>query len=313
MIVILAIILVSMVSLNSARQKAPVSSYSTGGFYEIGGGAPVAASVSDSSSLSFSNPLPANSAMKESSAIAPAPAQELPSVDKKIIKSGSLNLQVEKVDNATDKISQIASNNGGDVFSSNIRQSKSNMKSGTVTVKVPVANFNKAFDDLKKIATLVINESTSGQDVTEQYVDLQAQLKNKQAEEESFVKILERQGTIDDVLKATREVARVRGEIERLQGRIKLLESQTDMSTISISLTEDANITVVDSWRPWQVVKESFNSLIKKLQGLIDFLIQFILVVLPMLLIWALIIWIIYKIIRKIYLKIKNKSTQITK
>ena len=56
-------------------------------------------------------------------------------------------------------------------------------KSGTITIKVPVANFEKAFAQLKKVASLVVRESTSGQDVTEQYVDLQARLKNKQEEE----------------------------------------------------------------------------------------------------------------------------------
>ena len=267
-------------------------------------------SFSVPSSLSFTNSVSTGMATKEMADTASLPSQDLPAVDKKIIKSGNLNLQVEKVDGATDKISQIAKDNGGDVFSSNIRQSKSNVKSGTITVKVPVANFNKAFVDLKKVATLVINESTSGQDVTEQYTDLQAQLKNAQAEEQTFLRILDQAGKMDDVLAVTREVARVRGTIEQLQGRIRYMDSQTDMSSITINLTEDTNITVVDSWRPIQVIKEAFNALIKKLQGLINFLIQFIIVALPMLLIWAVIFVIIYKIGRKIYLKVKNRNNQ---
>jgi len=227
--------------------------------------------------------------------------------DKKIIKSGNLNLQVEKVDAAVDKIFQVAKTNGGDVFSSSVRQSKNNVKNGTVTVKIPVANFEKAFSDLKKIATLVINESTSGQDVTEQYADLQSQLKNAQAEEQAYLKILDQAQKIDDVLAVTRQLSVVRGTIEQLQGRIKFMDSQTDMSSITISLTEDTNITVVDSWRPWQVVKEAFNTLIKSLQGLTDSLIKLVVVALPVLLIWTIIIWVVYKIGRKIYLKAKGK------
>ncbi|MCX6763159.1 MAG: DUF4349 domain-containing protein [Candidatus Moranbacteria bacterium] len=259
----------------------------------------------------LATPAPSGMALKSSGAgdTSAAPEEQaLPSVEKKIIKSGNLNLQVEKVDTASDKISKIAKDNGGDVFSSNIRQSKSNVKSGTITAKVPVANFEKAFGDLKKIAILVINESTTGQDVTEQYTDLQAQLKNAQAEEQTFLKILNQAGKMDDVLAVTREVARVRGVIERIQGQVKYLASQTDMSTITISLTEDTNITVIDSWRPVQVIKEAFNSLVKSLQGLINFLIRLIIIVIPVLIVWALIIFIFYKIGKKVYLKIKGQQ-----
>jgi hypothetical protein len=115
---------------------------------------------------------------------------------------------------------------------------------------------------------------------------------------------------IDDVLAVTRELSRVRGSIEQLQGRIKYLESQTDMATITINLTENQNITVVDSWRPFQVIKDSVNALIQNLQGLIDFIIRFIVILLPLLLIWGVIIWGVYKIGRKAYLKatVKNES-----
>ena len=244
---------------------------------------------------------PEPAGLSQESEVVPAPA------DKKIIKNGNLNLQVAKVDNATDKIAQVAKANGGDVFSTNFRQSKSNVKSGSITVKVPVANFEKTFSELKKVAVLVIDESITGQDVTEQYADLQTRLSNKQAEEQAFLKILNQAGKMDDILAVTREVSRVRGEIESIQGQIKYLVSQTDMATITINLTEDTNITVIDSWRPWQVVKEAVNSLVKSLQGVVNFLIQFIIVIIPILLIWAIIIFILYKIGRGIYLKIKKQ------
>ena len=301
-ILIAAFLIIVTASMNSSRINSP------GYPSDMGVAGLSSDSWSESSNVAFSSPSSVSSAMKGSLEVAPMPSQDLPTVDKKVIKNGNLNLQVEKTDSAADKINQIAKANNGEVFSSNFRQTKSNVKSGTVTVKVPVANFEKTFNELKKIATLVINESTSGQDVTEQYTDLQAQLKNKQAEEQTFVKILDQAGKIDDVLAVTREIARVRGNIEQLQGRIRFMDSQTDMSTISVNLTEDTNISVVDSWRPVQVIKEAFNSLMKSLQGLVDFLIQFIIVALPMLLIWAVIFVIIYKIGRKIYFKFKNKN-----
>jgi hypothetical protein len=227
--------------------------------------------------------------------------------DKKIIKNGDLSLKVNSVDDASQKISNIAKNNGGEVASSNFYQTAANLKSGTVTVKVPVANFEKTFEDLKKVATLVVQESTSGQDVTEQYTDLQAQLKNKQAEEQQYLNIMGQAQKISDILEVTAQLSQVRGEIERLQGRIKFMDSQTDMSSISISLTEDSNITFSDSWRPWQVVKETFNGLVKDVQKFVNFLIVLIIQVIPVLVLYLLIFYVIYRIGRKIYLKVKNK------
>jgi len=226
--------------------------------------------------------------------------------DQKIIRVGSLDLKVSSIDDASEKISQIAKSNEGEIFSSNFYQSGKNVKSGTIEVKVPVGNFEKTFAELKKIANLVVRESTSGQDVTMEYADLQIRLKNKQAEEQSFLKILERSGKIEDVLAATREVARVRGEIESLQGQIKYMESQTDKSTISVSLTEDTTITFTDTWRPWQFIKETFNGLFKDLQGIVNFIIVLIIRIIPVVILYILILLGLYWIGRKIYLKIKG-------
>lgn len=238
-------------------------------------------------------------------------SDEALSVDKKIIKNGNLSLKVDDTDVSSTKISAIARNNSGEVFASNFYQSGNNVKSGTITVKVPVAFFEKTFGEIKEVASFVISESTTGQDVTEQYTDLKAQLSNAQAEEQSFIKILDQAVKIDDVLAVTRELSRVRGTVERLQGSMKYLESQTDMSTIAISLTENQNITVSDSWRPFQVMKDAVNSLIENLQGFVDFVIRFIVTVLPFLIIWGVIIWGVYKIGRKIYQKISTKNENV--
>lgn len=231
------------------------------------------------------------------------------SADKKIIKNGNLNLKVNSVDKASENIAKIAKDNGGGVFSSNV-YNRNNVKNGTVIIKVPVANFEKTFSEIKKVAALVVQESTSGQDVTEEYVDLQAQLKNKQAEEQQFVQILGQAQKIQDILDVTQQLSRVRGEIERLQGQLKYLSSQTDMASITVNLSEDSNITIADSWRPWQVIKDAVNSLIKKAQGFINFAIVLIIAVIPVVALYLLLAYIIYRIGRKIYFKFKKPTQQ---
>lgn len=221
--------------------------------------------------------------------------------DKKIIKNGSMTVKVDRVDEAAKKISEIAKNNGGEIFSSNFHQTSKKVKSGNVIVKIPTINFEKTFNEIKEVASLVVRESTSGADVTEQYTDLQSRLKNKRAEEKSLVKILDRAGKIKDILDVTRELARTRGEIEVLQGRIRLMDSQIDMATINISLSEDPDITIVDSWRPLQVVKDALNDLIKNVQQFIDFIIVLVIRTIPILLLYLIVIVAVYWVGRKIY------------
>lgn len=232
-------------------------------------------------------------------------------IDKKIIKNGDLNLRVDNVDSAAAKITQIAKDNGGDVFSSNFYVTGSNnAKSGNITVKVPVANFEASFTEIKKSAIVVISESTAGQDVTLQYSDLQAQLDNAQAEEQAYLKILNQAQKIDDILSVTQQLSQVRGEIESLQGRIKYMDAQIDMASISATLTEDVNVTVVNSWRPWQVVKESVNTLVKNVQGWVDFLIKLVILAIPVLILYGLIIFVFFRIGKKIYSKFSKKDVQ---
>lgn len=224
--------------------------------------------------------------------------------DKKVIKDGNLSLQIEDTEKSAQEISNIVKGKGGEVFATNFYERVKGQKSGFVTVKVPVNKFEETINEIKKIATQVLSESTTGQDVTEQYSDLQAQLKNKRAEEESFVKILDTAGKIDDILAVTREISRVRGEIERLEGKIRFMDSQTDMSTITINLTEDTTITPVnEGWRPWQVVKQSVKELIASIQGFIDGIIRFVIVGIPSLIPFAILIGFLVWVGRKVYRK----------
>jgi len=223
-------------------------------------------------------------------------------VDKKIIKTGNLSLKVEKAETAAESIVNIAKVNKGEVANSNFYESSRGVKSGSITVRVPYQNFDAAFAEIKKVATQVISEISNAQDITEQYIDLEARLKNTQAEEVSFVALLNRSGKVEEILAVTREVARVRGEIEQLQGQIRYLNSQTDMSTITANLSEDVEIaSASQDWRPWQVVKLSVKQLITSGQNFVDGLIAFLIVVLPMLIIYGLIIWLIYYIGKKVY------------
>lgn len=229
-------------------------------------------------------------------------------IDEKVIKNGDLTMKVDRVSDAQEKISEIAEKNGGSVFSSNITQSKNNVKSGIITVKVPVENFEKTFSEIKNVSALVIREATTGTDVTEEYQDLETQIRNKKAEEQSYVRILNQAQKVEDILAVTRQVSLVRGEIERLEGRKRFMDSQTNMSLINVSLSEDQDITVTDSWRPLQIAKEAVNSLVKLIQGFISFLIVLVVTFIPVAVLYFLVILVIYLFGRKIYHRFKKNK-----
>ncbi|MDP2736248.1 MAG: DUF4349 domain-containing protein [bacterium] len=238
-----------------------------------------------------------------------SPSSLVQPVDKKIIKTGDLSLKVEKAETAAEAIANIAKLNKGEVASSNFYETSKGVKSGSITVRVPYNNFDAAFAGIKKVATLVMSESSNARDITEEYIDLEARLKNKQAEEVSFSALLNRAGKLEEIISVTRELARVRTEIEQLEGQKRYLNSKTDMSTITVNITEDVEIaSASQDWRPWQVVKTSVKQLINSGQNFIDELIAFIIVGLPMLIIYGLIIWLLYYVGKKIYRHFNPKN-----
>ncbi len=226
-------------------------------------------------------------------------------VEKKVIKNGSLRLKVENTEDSAEKIKNIAKQYKGEVANVNLYRQGKNGLGGNLTVKVPVDQFESAMKAIKAVGDQVLSESISGSDVTEEYVDLQAQIRNKKAEEETFRNLLERSGKLDDVLSVTREVARVRGEIDRLEGRIKFMESQTDMSRIDVSLVEYEQVANTPiKWKPARVAQKALHNLVLNSQKTINGVIYFIIATLPVLIIIALVIFILYKVVKIIIKKI---------
>ncbi|HTK04860.1 MAG TPA: DUF4349 domain-containing protein [Candidatus Eisenbacteria bacterium] len=205
------------------------------------------------------------------SAYAPTPyppgyqtgGQTAAEVDQKIIKNGSLRLTVDNVSASLDRISAIAKDRNGFVQSSSASEREDGKHDGQVTIRVPVVHFEAAVADLKALATIVNYEATTGQDVTEQYTDLQAQLRNAKAQEEEYLRIMKKAESVEDILKVQERLGYVRGQIESLEGRIKYLENQTSLSTITVSLTEEVLVQApTKEFRPGAIVKQAVQTLV---------------------------------------------------
>jgi len=250
-----------------------------------------------------------------SAAIAPMPPTTepgpVPNEPQRIIKTGELTLRVTDTPKALTDIQTLVSSKNGFVASSNISDAGTGPRTAWVTLRVPADAFDATMQALKATAVVVLNENTHAQDVTSEFVDLDADLRNAQAEEASYLEIMKRAGDIPDVLDVAKSLADVRGRIERLEGRKRYLSNQTDLATISVTLTEETRVEVPGhTWKPLEVFRQSIQQLIESLQNLVDFLIQAVVAIVglltPILLIASFVIWIGWKIVKAIMRRMKK-------
>ncbi len=286
-IIAVALILFSVFvgSLNSARRS------SSGPYESSGVAGPLEGSIDIGMDLSlpkWREIIPGNeSAPKNISGTSDASkTQEGQLTQRKIIRNGALSLLVKKTEEAVRSIQVLANNLGGFINESRVYETSGGSKSGTITIRIPADRFDEATTEIKKLAIKVESETTSAQDVTEKFVDLEAQLKSAQAQEAQYLEILKRAVTVEEVLKVQQKLGETRSTIEKIQGQIQFLSRQVEMSTISVSLTSEADITVLGiRWRPLFVLKQSFRNMLKGLAGYIDAVIAFIFF-LPRLILW---------------------------
>jgi hypothetical protein len=223
-------------------------------------------------------------------------------VDKRVIKTGEMNMRVNSIEIAIDQIKNIARTHGGDEVSSDFSKS-TGRKQGYIIVKIPVEKYTETFEAIKDIAPLVTHESSRAQDVTAQFIDLESRIKNKKEHESRLRTFFDRAEDVDELIQIERELARVRTEIEQMEGQLNYLKDQTQFSTIHITLLEDENIVISEEWRPLQVVKDSFNTLIRKSTNLLNSVIRFTITSLPFIIIFAIGAWFLYFTAKHIFKK----------
>lgn len=240
----------------------------------------------------------AGSESGESGAAVSDSAQDL-KTDRMIIKTGSLAMVVKDVKSGVAAITQYAEKNGGFVVSSNVRK-QGVAPYGEITIRIPSKLFDKGVADLKSMGQ-VESEQVNGQDITEEYVDLTAQLKNLRAAEEQFLVIMKQATQINDILSVQRELTNIRGQIERIQGQMKYLEQSAKLSTISAYLSTDPDVLPAvdqqDKWKPLGQVKSAARSLLSVGKGLAN-LIIWLIIYIPLWLVIGLAVWGLVKGVR---------------
>ena len=229
---------------------------------------------------------------------APAEAaqQNLPRLDRMIIRTVSMTIGVANVQEAYRQVERIAAEQGGMIAGSQIRQD-GDRTTATVTVRVPAegANYQTTLERLRAIAERVVEEQSQGQDVTEEHVDLESRLRNLKASEDSLLALLAKAQRVEDLLQIQRELTNVRGQIEQIQGRKQALERRSEMATINLQIREQA--ALARGWQPGTAFGDALEALARALTGLATALI-WLLVFAPL---WGgalALLWLLRRVVR---------------
>ena len=222
------------------------------------------------------------------------------SIDRKIVRTASLTIQVNDISQALDDIAALAAGFEGYVVSSSQRaDDDDNTASGQISIRVPATQYDAALQKLRELAVKVVYENSNSQDVTEQYTDLQAQLRNYEATEAQYLELLKKAENVKDMLEVQEALSNVRGNIERVKGRIQYLERTSETSLIQVSLTKV------------KPIGESTWDVPGILKGAVDGLIAFGNVLLTIL-IWLLVFSPVWIIILVIIWLVRRKKSRVT-
>jgi hypothetical protein len=227
-----------------------------------------------------------------------------PSTQRMIIQQASLQLVVRDTAEALEEVKDLVGELGGYIANSNAWEQGDWLRA-SLTLRVPAESLEAALDQLKELAVRVQRETLSGEDVTEQYTDLSARLRNLEATETELLALLtevrEKPGaTAEDILDVHRRLTEIRGEIEQVKGRMQYLEQMTALATINVDLVPDplAQPVVEPGWAPMRTLTEASRSLVRSLKRLVDVLIWIVIYLLPILLLIAIPITLLVLLIR---------------
>lgn len=203
-------------------------------------------------------------------------------VERLIIRTASLDIVVVDTEAALEEIEAVVDELGGFIVESNMYQYQEGQRA-SVRLRVPAESLDAALDRFRDLATEVRSEQVSGQDVTEEYVDLQSSLRHLEATEKKLSEFLEEAEDTEAALAVYERLQYIQADIERVKGRIKYLEESAAMSTVNLNITPDelAQPIQVGGWHPEGTLRDAFQSLIRVLQFLVDAAIVIIVLIVP--------------------------------
>jgi len=224
-----------------------------------------------------------------------------------IVKNGDVKLLVEDTDVAIDRATQVIGDLGGYIISSRVwyqpYSDGENYKYATITIGVPVDQFERTLSRLRALAVKVLDETASGEDVTNQFVDLQSQVTNLEATRDRIKSFLDEAKTVDEALRINAELANVEAQIEQIKGQMNYLQDRSAYSTITVNfepvlpelISTPTPTPTPNVWKPGETFENAKKTVTYAYQGIVDFLIWVFVVFVPIFAPPILIIWALWK------------------
>lgn len=206
-----------------------------------------------SAPLNLVSPQATREASVQLSAAVPSPKAET-ETGRKLVRTISMNMVVQHPAEIADRITALAENLGGYLVSS--ENGGQNATFATLTIRVPVARFEEARTSIRGLAMRLETEKVEAQDVTRQFVDQDANLRNLRAEEAQYLSILKQASTVKDLLAVSEKLSEVRGQIEQQQAEFNALSRQVETVSLTIQLRTESEAQVAGlNWRPLYQLK----------------------------------------------------------
>lgn len=223
----------------------------------------------------------------------------LPDTAQQVIKTGTIGLTVKDLDSGMAQVRAIALQYGGGVLQSNVSRA-GDARVGDLTIQVDSKQFDAAMAALRQVngVVQVTADRTTSQDVTAEYVDVQAQIENLKASATQLRALMDRATSTTDILAIQRELSTVQGQIDRLQARANYLQQHAAMSTIAVHLEPQGLPTAAPGWRFAEVVARAWARSLAVFQGVATVLINvaiFALWLLP----FAAVAWLLWRFFRR--------------
>lgn len=224
--------------------------------------------------------------------------------NRKVIRTASISIEAGDTRAVYQRVQEMVDAANGFIQSAQVADVETGQDQPRIdlVIRIPADDLSSTLDAIGALGTRIVSQSQQGQDVTEEYVDIEARIENLSLLETELRALLAevRQNPEADpqkLLEVFNEISRVRGEIEQLEGRRQVLDDLTDLATVEVHVTPtpEATPVVAEGWAPLAVARQALQDLVGAGQGVVDFLIRFGIYVLPLLLVFlgipALVAW----------------------
>jgi hypothetical protein len=205
--------------------------------------------------------------------------------DRKIIRNADITMEVASTTDAQHRVTQIAESHGGFVVTSEAKQRENiDPSKRTVDIKlvvrVPATRFGVVFDEIKQLAGNLPEANVTGQDVTEDFIDLEARIKTQKALEFQFLEIMKQARNVNDALEIQRQIADVRTDIEKLEGRKRFLENRSSLSTITVNI-HAPKVIAVNPTGFGRTIRDAVSDSLELASGMLVFFVRTVIVMMP--------------------------------